>query len=129
MKVGKFCLETQEPLYRDLGSIIRLHLCWCSVKHRFWDSGQPTCSRTELFRLFSGHISNTERYILEIPFPLIINSPKNITIKFTKKHLQNDLKHSIWHWSYHLFIIYLEYCFHMMNALLWNCDYQMVMNF
>ena len=147
--MGKFCLGTWEPVNQDLESTVRLHPCWCSVEHRFRDSGQPTCSCTEPLRLLYRHISSIERYILEIPSLLIINVTPKIYNKIYEEHLQNVLKHTqdlyrasqALRWLYlelilpiiHLLIFYLElwfylFLYHAMDALLLNCHYQVVVH-
>ena len=112
---------------------VRLHPCGVVLNTASETPDQPTYSLPVAVSVKGfGHISSTERYILEIPLPFNKQlHPLKYKAKFTKKHLQNNLKHSIWHWSYlfayylskALFFIYFPYheCFTLIMQLSNGC--------
>ena len=60
----------QEQLVSDLEAPIRLHPCGVVLNIASETPNQPTYSlRVAILVKGFGHISNTERYILEIPLP------------------------------------------------------------
>ena len=78
----------REHLVNDPEAPVRLHPCDVVLNIALETPDQPTYSLWVATSVKGfGHISRTERYILEIPFPLIINSPIKIYNKIYQEAL------------------------------------------
>ena len=114
----------QEQLVSDLGAPVRLHPCGVVLNIASETPDQPTYSlRVAATVKGFGHISRTERYILEIPLPFN-NQPhlktyiKNYQEKLAKQSLEPYL--ALVYIAYYLFKVLHNLTYpsiHIMNAL------------